>query len=161
MAYTEEILQEARNLVAGNAQSVDLAILSRAFIAKRLANSSSMEAGKAKAMELLLKKLDDANEDWSASKLITIVELISEHTGRDLKALLDAQVAMSKAGNPAHGGGSGGSLFGAPEESGGQETGRAVPVRRETYKLLDGLVQVAEAVVHVSTVKTADSSAQD
>jgi hypothetical protein len=144
MAYTDEILTEARNIVAGSAGVVDLGILSRAFLAKRLSNSATMEGAKGKAMELLMKKLEDDTDDWTAGKLLSVVEMISEHTGRDLKALLDAQAAMSKASPGAN---VGTSLFGEP--TGAEAPAGPVPVRREAFKMLDGLVQVAEAVAHV------------
>jgi len=126
----------------------DLAALAQSFLHRRMANANTMERAKLQALNLLLDKMENEPDKISATKLLEIIETISTHTGSDLKTIMDTQVALANAGGksgsnqPAPGLMTG--LFGGGQSTPAQPVH---PVSRETYKLLDGLNQVAENVV--------------
>lgn len=157
--HLSPIEREAKELVeqGRSHRAQDLRYLAQTFISRRMANSDTMEKAKLTALNLLIKQMDDNPDKLSPTKLLEIIDIISNHTGSDLKLLIDAQASLSAnvgaAGkkNPTT---SSSSILGSMFDMG---SGDRAPVgdagssvRRESYKTLDGLVQVAESVIEQS-----------
>lgn len=144
------IVQEAQSLMSGD-RSDTLTFLSKSFITKRLQNSDTMESAKAKALSLLLEKLDDPEQagQMRPGALAGLIEMLGEQSGKDFKVVVDAQVSVAASKNQQASGGMS-FFFGGQAQPDGPA---ATPVPRSMYKLLDVLNQVSEAVVASAEAK--------
>lgn len=151
-----DIHDEAKTLATTgeHPQLQSLQALTHAFISKRMGNSSEMENTKRKALDLLLKKLEEDPDAISASKLMDIINMLSVHTGNDLKVLMEVQTALA-AGKPGAGGQGVTNIFFGGGEQPEDSSGRKPTASRATYKLLDALDSIAQNIA--SSKKNAET----
>jgi hypothetical protein len=138
------IVEEAQGLISGE-KSNTLAFLAKSFITKRLQNSDTMESAKAKALRLLLDKLEDPDlaEQMRPGTLIGLIEMLGEQAGKDFKVVVDSQTSVAASKSQQASGGMSFFFSGAPQS----EDPTPAQLPRSMYKLLDVLNQVSEAVV--------------